>query len=84
MNRDVELPLGMTHMRPNGQGTYLPKDLETLRKKFSTLVSEGYFELGIDYEKILDSTAFCKNNLFVFDFKIFELSLTKREYFHVS
>lgn len=59
LNRDVELPLGMTHMKSNGLDTDLPQDLETFRQKCTTLVKEGYLELGIDYEKILDRTGLC-------------------------
>ena len=59
LNRDIELPLGMTNMKPDGIDTYLPQDAEKLRKRFTTLVGNGYLQLGIDYEKVLDRTILC-------------------------
>ena len=71
LNRDIELPLGMTHMKPNGVDTDLPQDAEKLRKRFTTLVEDGYLQLGIDYEKILDRTILC-NYQFLFSTFSFE------------
>ena len=87
LNRDIELPLGMTHMKANGIDTDLPQDAEKLRKRFTTLVEDGYLQLGIDYERILDRTILC-NCEFLFQhfylkslFSFWNLGLTVIQFF---
>ena len=64
LNRDVELPLGSTHVDPESLDTDLPQDDEELRQRLTTLTQEDYLQLGIDYTKVLDRTVFCNNQFF--------------------
>lgn len=61
LNRDVELPLGLTHVEPGSLDTDLPKDAEELRQKLTILTGEDYLQLGVDYTKMLDRTVLCNN-----------------------
>ena len=64
LNRDVELPLGLTHIKTGSLETDLPHDAEELRQGLTRMVEEEYLELGVDYEKVLDRTVLCNKQVF--------------------
>ena len=76
--------MGLTHQNPESLDTDLPQDAEDLRVRLTILTEEEYLKLGFDYTKVLDRTVLCNNHfLFPYILIFFELSRTRKKYFHV-